>query len=75
MSTGWWGIPGEQKATKVHYTLDGKYPKPICGSRLGPLMHYQCCAPGFEPRYIECARCRRIGATPPTIRRKRKEGA
>lgn len=67
MSTGWWGVPGTCKATKVHYTLDGNYPKPICGVRLGPLMHYQFCAPGFEPRYVECLRCRHIGNTPPLI--------
>ena len=73
MSTGWWGIPGESKATKIHYTLDGRYPKPICGARLGPLMHYQFCAPGFEERYVECRRCRRIGATPPRLKLPRKE--
>ena len=52
----------------MHYTLDGRYPKPICGSKIGPLMHFQFCAGGFEERYVECARCRRMGATLPLIK-------
>ena len=70
MSTGYWGIPGgpSHKITKVHYTLDGRYPKPLCGSKLSPLMHFQRCAAGFEDRYVECARCRRMCATAPLIK-------
>ena len=76
MSTGWWGIPGgpESKNTKVHYTLDGRYPKPLCGSKLGPFMHYQWCAAGLEPAYVECERCRKIGDTAPLIRLRGQRG-
>ena len=61
--TGWYGIPGGGPSnTKVHYVLgDERYPKPICGTHLGPLMHFQFCAPGFDDRYVECRTCRRLG--------------
>lgn len=73
MSESWWGVPGGNKAARIHYTLGGHYPKPLCGVRVGSLMHYQFCAqfyaPGFEPRYVECKRCRRMGAAmPPKIK-------
>lgn len=69
MSTGWWGIPGTATHTKVHLTLDGRYPKPLCGATLGPLMHYQRCAGGFELEMVECRRCARMGETAPMITR------
>ena len=70
MSTGYFGIPGDSgaRSTKVHYVFDTRYSKPICGSRIGPLMHFQWCAGGFEERFVECERCRRIGATAPLIK-------
>ena len=60
MSTGYFGIPGskrESDVTPVHAVRDGK---PICGARLRKAMQFQWCAVGFEERYIECGRCKRI---------------
>ena len=60
MPTGYYGIPGskrESDVTPVHAVLRGA---PVCGVSLRCGMEFQFCAAGFEQRYIECGRCKRI---------------
>lgn len=55
ISTGWFGVPGENRSTKVHVVKDGK---PICGAQVGPKMVFQWCARGTHWGYIDCEHCK-----------------
>ena len=58
LATGFFGIPGVHRWTKVHYVRGNR---PVCGSRVGRRMEFQWCAHGYRRDYVECARCRSIG--------------
>lgn len=62
--TGYFGIPGTNRTTKVHVVFAFNYAKekmlPACGSLVGKDMEFQWCANGVVEEYIECKHCRRM---------------
>ena len=60
MSTGYFGLPGSQRAedvTKVHVV--DKRLRPICGAKIRPRMAYTFKGPGIED-CLDCETCRMI---------------
>jgi len=55
IATGYFGIPGTSRTTRVHVVENGR---PICGSHLGPGQKFQWCAGGAQLEYVECSRCK-----------------
>ena len=58
-ATGWYGIPGGGRFTKIHVVSRDKK-GPICGARIGPKMEFQWCAWHAMWGFIECEHCKRI---------------
>lgn len=58
-ATGYYGIPGEHRFTKVHVVSRDKK-GPICGARIGAEMEFQWCAWHAMWGFIECEHCKRI---------------
>lgn len=56
LMTGFYGIPGTSKFTKVH-AVDAETEMPICGSIINNEMRFQWCANGYVLGWIECKRC------------------
>lgn len=57
-ATGWFGIPGGNRGTKVHCVTVGN--KPACGARLHPKSAFQFCSAGIKFDYLECEKCKSI---------------
>lgn len=56
VSTGFWGIPGTYRCTKVHVAVGSN--RALCGRRFSSRCQYQWCAHGIHLEYLECPRCR-----------------